>query len=286
MQTWVVGKWISRWDQNWARAGTHFHQFVVPPISPLRSDCAYGELAAMRLPDDVQGLGCCEVVMRYNVGSTQWKEELSTLAMPVYSGYVTKEKKSAMISNEAGAAAKKNKKIPNRVVRPSTKKRNGFLTKLVMHLKSDSDFLYSVDAVKGNGCADDLGSPVTGVAGSEKGMIERLREYLESDSFLYGPLIDDDRRRRCSVWDRRRHTRRVTRDTLSPEMTSPVKQSALQREQSTGKNQGMKEYKNNVDTLGKQVLHHRKVLKEVVHQRYSLSNPGEGTLDSQLSRLV
>ncbi|KAL9261939.1 hypothetical protein AKJ16_DCAP20156 [Drosera capensis] len=184
------------------------------------------------------------------------------------------EKKSVMISNGAGAAAKKNKKIPLRVVRPSTKKRNGFLTKLVTYLKSDSDFLYSVDAVKGDECGDDLGSPVTGAAGSEKGMIERLREYLESDSFLFGPLIDDDRRRRCSVSvaDRRRHTRRVTRDTLSPEMTSPVKQSALQREQSTGKNQGMKEYKN-VDTLGKRVLHHRKVLKEVVHQRYTLSNP-------------
>lgn len=66
-KTWAVGKWISRRDQNWARAGTHFHQFVVPPISPLRSDCTCGELAAMRLPDDVQGLGCCECTMERGV---------------------------------------------------------------------------------------------------------------------------------------------------------------------------------------------------------------------------
>lgn len=45
----------------WAPPGTHFHQFVVPPIFSFRRDCTYGKLAAMRLPDDVEGLGHCEV---------------------------------------------------------------------------------------------------------------------------------------------------------------------------------------------------------------------------------
>lgn len=61
MQTWIVGKWITLREQNWAPRGAHFHQFVVPPILPFRRDCTYGDLAAMRLPDDVEGLGCCEV---------------------------------------------------------------------------------------------------------------------------------------------------------------------------------------------------------------------------------
>ncbi|RLN03563.1 protein ECERIFERUM 3-like [Panicum miliaceum] len=56
-KTWIAGKWLSPRDQLWAPAGTHFHQFVVPPILRFRRDCTYGKLAAMRLPDDVQGLG-------------------------------------------------------------------------------------------------------------------------------------------------------------------------------------------------------------------------------------
>jgi len=56
-----VGKWIKPGEQSCAPTGTHFHQFVVPPILSLRRDCTYGDLAAMRLPDDVQGLGNCEV---------------------------------------------------------------------------------------------------------------------------------------------------------------------------------------------------------------------------------
>ncbi|KAB1204154.1 Protein ECERIFERUM 3 [Morella rubra] len=59
-KTWIVGKWITPREQSWAPRGTHFHQFVVPPILAFRRDCTYGDLAAMRLPDDVQGLGCCE----------------------------------------------------------------------------------------------------------------------------------------------------------------------------------------------------------------------------------
>ncbi|KAL9249318.1 hypothetical protein AKJ16_DCAP00808 [Drosera capensis] len=125
----------------------------------------------------------------------------------------------------AVGAGKKNTRIPIRVVRPSTKKRKGFLSKLVEYLKLDSDFLYSVDAVRGEDCgAADLGSPVAGSSGQCCGEGER-------------------------VADGRRHLRRVTRDNLSPEMTSLVKQSALQREHSTGENQGVKEYKNDAETL-------------------------------------
>ncbi|CAK8534428.1 unnamed protein product [Lathyrus sativus] len=62
-KTWIVGKWITPREQNWAPSGTHFHQFVVPPIFGFRRDCTYGDLAAMRLPEDVEGLGCCEYTM-------------------------------------------------------------------------------------------------------------------------------------------------------------------------------------------------------------------------------
>ncbi|THG07960.1 hypothetical protein TEA_003804 [Camellia sinensis var. sinensis] len=54
------GKWITPREQSWAPAGTHFHQFVVPPILPFRRDCTYSDLAAMKFPDDVRGLGYCE----------------------------------------------------------------------------------------------------------------------------------------------------------------------------------------------------------------------------------
>ncbi|KAK4757717.1 hypothetical protein SAY87_019018 [Trapa incisa] len=62
-QTWIIGKLTAPEEQNWAPAGTHFHQFVVPPIAPFRKDCTYGGLAGMRLPADVEGLGCCEYTM-------------------------------------------------------------------------------------------------------------------------------------------------------------------------------------------------------------------------------
>eukprot|EP00475_Leptophrys_vorax_P026173 TRINITY_DN3676_c0_g3_i1.p1 TRINITY_DN3676_c0_g3~~TRINITY_DN3676_c0_g3_i1.p1 ORF type:complete len:502 (-),score=20.72 TRINITY_DN3676_c0_g3_i1:400-1869(-) len=62
-KTWVIGKGMNWWDQRHAPAGTHFHQFVVPPISEWRRDCTYGKLAAMRLPDDIQNLNCCELAL-------------------------------------------------------------------------------------------------------------------------------------------------------------------------------------------------------------------------------
>ncbi|XP_050219559.1 very-long-chain aldehyde decarbonylase CER3 [Mercurialis annua] len=62
-KTWIVGKWITPRQQSWAPKGAHFHQFVVPPVLPFRRDCTYGDLAAMRLPEDVQGLGSCEYTM-------------------------------------------------------------------------------------------------------------------------------------------------------------------------------------------------------------------------------
>ncbi|CAI9098643.1 OLC1v1035324C2 [Oldenlandia corymbosa var. corymbosa] len=60
-KTWIVGKWITPREQSFAPPGAHFHQFVVPPILRFRRDCTYGDLAAMRLPEDVEGLGSCEV---------------------------------------------------------------------------------------------------------------------------------------------------------------------------------------------------------------------------------
>ncbi|CAL9749056.1 unnamed protein product [Musa acuminata subsp. burmannicoides] len=66
-KTWIVGKWMSPREQRWAPPGTHFHQFVVPPIIGFRRDCTYGSLAAMRLPKDVQGLGSCEYTMERGV---------------------------------------------------------------------------------------------------------------------------------------------------------------------------------------------------------------------------
>ncbi|KAL8488719.1 hypothetical protein ACS0TY_024853 [Phlomoides rotata] len=66
-KTWIVGKWITPRQQNFAPSGTHFHQFVVPPILQYRRDCTYGDLAAMKLPEDVQGLGSCEYTMERGV---------------------------------------------------------------------------------------------------------------------------------------------------------------------------------------------------------------------------
>lgn len=62
-KTWIVGKWITPREQSWAPSGTHFHQFVVPPILRFRRDCTYGDLAAMKLPQDVEGLSTCEYTM-------------------------------------------------------------------------------------------------------------------------------------------------------------------------------------------------------------------------------
>ncbi|KAI0504696.1 hypothetical protein KFK09_015649 [Dendrobium nobile] len=62
-KTWIVGKWITFREQRFAPTGTHFHQFVVPPIIGFRRDCTYGKLAAMKLPLDVQGLGMCEYTL-------------------------------------------------------------------------------------------------------------------------------------------------------------------------------------------------------------------------------
>ncbi|KAF9617351.1 hypothetical protein IFM89_036223 [Coptis chinensis] len=62
-KTWIVGKWITPGQQRWAPPGTHFNQFVVPSILEFRGDCTYGKLAAMKLPEDIQGLGTCEYTM-------------------------------------------------------------------------------------------------------------------------------------------------------------------------------------------------------------------------------
>lgn len=67
LQTWIIGKWTTPREQRWAPPGTHFHQFVVPTIIPFRRDCTYGPLAAMKLPDDVEGLGICEVCISFTI---------------------------------------------------------------------------------------------------------------------------------------------------------------------------------------------------------------------------
>jgi len=60
---WVVGKHLSAKEQRHAPPGTTFHQFVVPPIAAARSDCAYTELPAFRLPKAARGLRSCEMTM-------------------------------------------------------------------------------------------------------------------------------------------------------------------------------------------------------------------------------
>ncbi|PHT80562.1 hypothetical protein T459_13577 [Capsicum annuum] len=37
----IVGKWIIPREQKFAPADVHFHQFVVPPVLPIRSVCTY-----------------------------------------------------------------------------------------------------------------------------------------------------------------------------------------------------------------------------------------------------
>lgn len=37
---------------------------MVPPILAFRRDCTYGDLAAMRLPEDDQGVSTCEVCLK------------------------------------------------------------------------------------------------------------------------------------------------------------------------------------------------------------------------------
>ncbi|XP_073154632.1 very-long-chain aldehyde decarbonylase CER3-like isoform X4 [Henckelia pumila] len=66
-KTWIIGKWATPREQYCAPSGTHFHQFVVPPIIPFRRDCAYGKLAAMKLPDEVEGLGSCEYTLERGI---------------------------------------------------------------------------------------------------------------------------------------------------------------------------------------------------------------------------
>ncbi|KAL2632944.1 hypothetical protein R1flu_004423 [Riccia fluitans] len=62
-KTWVMGKWATPKEQSYAPSGTHFHQFVVPPLEPARKDCTYGTLAAMQLPKAMKGVRSCEMTM-------------------------------------------------------------------------------------------------------------------------------------------------------------------------------------------------------------------------------
>ncbi|XP_024387740.1 very-long-chain aldehyde decarbonylase GL1-1 [Physcomitrium patens] len=60
---WVLGKWATPSEQKWAPPGTHFHQFVVPPVMECRKDCTYGKLSAMQVPKEMKGLRSCEMTM-------------------------------------------------------------------------------------------------------------------------------------------------------------------------------------------------------------------------------
>ncbi|THU57185.1 hypothetical protein C4D60_Mb03t00840 [Musa balbisiana] len=90
-KTWIVGKWLSLREQRWAPPGTHFHQFVVPPVIGFRRDCTYGNLAAMRLPKDVQGLGSCEVRCTTASSSCRMKQAV-VLTVVFFSSQYTMER--------------------------------------------------------------------------------------------------------------------------------------------------------------------------------------------------
>jgi hypothetical protein len=65
---WVVGRFLSAAEQAVAPAGTTFHQFVVPPLDEVRTDCKYTSLPAFTLPKSAQGFKSCEMTMgRRNV---------------------------------------------------------------------------------------------------------------------------------------------------------------------------------------------------------------------------
>ena len=59
--TWIAGKWLTEKEQSYAPPGTHFHQFVVPPIEEYRKDCTYGLITQIYLPKDTKNLHFCMV---------------------------------------------------------------------------------------------------------------------------------------------------------------------------------------------------------------------------------
>lgn len=61
--TWIVAKPCGAAEQASAPPGAHFHQVVVPPMERLRTDCSYGELAAMDLPPSATDTRACELFM-------------------------------------------------------------------------------------------------------------------------------------------------------------------------------------------------------------------------------
>ena len=67
-KTWIAGKWLTEKEQSYAPAGTHFHQFVVPPIEEYRKDCTYGLITQIYLPRDVKNLNFCLVSVMQQQG--------------------------------------------------------------------------------------------------------------------------------------------------------------------------------------------------------------------------
>eukprot|EP00249_Psilotum_nudum_P028849 c38812_g1_i1 orf=404-2272(+) len=67
-KTWIIGEQIDGWHQRFAPKGTHFHLFTEFSISKSRTDCTYGSVPALRLPNSIQNLHACEETMpRYVV---------------------------------------------------------------------------------------------------------------------------------------------------------------------------------------------------------------------------
>ena len=63
-RNWVVGRHCDKNEQSLAPSKTTFHQFVVPPIPETRSDCAYTDLPAFRLPEkEAKDFKTCEMTM-------------------------------------------------------------------------------------------------------------------------------------------------------------------------------------------------------------------------------
>ena len=71
--TWIAGKWLTEKEQSYAPPGTHFHQFVVPPIKEYRKDCTYGLITQIYIPRDVKNLHFCMV----SVEGGGWRDRMT-----------------------------------------------------------------------------------------------------------------------------------------------------------------------------------------------------------------
>jgi len=61
VQTWIVGRSLSREDQMKAPEGTRFILFLPFPLPNVRDDCTYEIVPAMSVPKNLENLHACEV---------------------------------------------------------------------------------------------------------------------------------------------------------------------------------------------------------------------------------